>query len=157
MNKLFDLRNLSSNLAGYWADAEKNIWSTKQGSARRLTKSSPSTSQYAYWSFSRNGYSSTMRVDQLDRMLEADSRFRDYRNSLKTNSPAFAAFSPVAKGFIIGSVTTAGISFSSSPRVHATEAEARKECERLATAHPQKAFMYVEIKGTVKATGFNWS
>ena len=57
----------------------------------------------------------------------------------------------------VGSVSSEGVSFSSRPKVHASEASARAECERLATTNKGKTFMYVEIKGSVKASGVNWS
>lgn len=52
-----------------------------------------------------------------------------------------------AKGFIIGSVTANGFSFSTTPRVHTTAQLARAEAKRLSTAQPGKLFVIVQFYG----------
>lgn len=60
--------------------------------------------------------------------------------------------------FIIGSIYENGqMSFSSTPKQHASEPAARAEAERLALSTPSKTFVVCKIVGTVKATGVQWN
>ena len=155
MENLFDLAKLGSQYRGYFVDREGKVYSNKQGALRALKISAPSNTFHKYWNLSTNGYSSPVRTDRFDNMLNRSDEYRTFVKAAKVTG-AFAP-SATAKGYIVGSVTNSGVSFSSNPKVHTSEASARTECERLASSYKGKTFMYVEIKGTVKASGFNWS
>lgn len=157
MTQLYALSKVASYLADYHVDASGQVYSTKQGAARPLKASAPSTSQYKYWSFSHHGSSRTMRTDELARMLDRDVGYQAWKRGAYGSASMTSAPVTTSKGYIVGSVSADGVSFSSRPKVHDTEQSARTECERLASAYKGKTFMYVEIKGTVKATGFSWS
>jgi hypothetical protein len=157
MTQLYSLSKVASYLADYHVDASGQVYSTKQGNARALKASAPSTSQYKYWSFSHHGSTRTMRTDELARMLDRDSGFQAWKRNMGSASMTASASTGSGKGYIVGSITDSGVSFSSRPKVHSSESEARVECERLASMYKGKTFMYVEIKGSVKATGFSWS
>lgn len=58
--------------------------------------------------------------------------------------------------FVIGSITSTGVSFSTNPKVHIGESTARAECERLATIIPSKKFALFELIDTCQATGVSW-
>ena len=155
MENLFDLSKLGSHYKGYFVDNRGMVYSNKQGSLKALKVSAPSNTFHKYWNLSHNGYANPVRTDRFDSMLNNSNEFRTFVNAAKVTG----AFAPAAhgKGYIVGSVTSSGVSFSSNPKVHTSEASARTECERLASSYKGKTFMYVEIKGTVKASGFNWS
>ena len=156
MENLFDLSKLGSQYSGYFVDREGKVYSNKQGILRALKVSAPSNTFNKYWNLSTNGYAQAVRTDRFDEMLNRSDEYRSFVNAAK----ALGAVTPAAtmsKGFIVGSVSPQGVSFSSRPKVHTSEASARAECERLATSNKGKTFMYVEIKGSVKASGVNWS
>lgn len=156
MENLFDLSKLGSQYCGYFVDREGKVYSNKQGTLRALKVSAPSNTFNKYWNLSTNGYAQAVRTDRFDEMLNRSDEYRSFVNAAK----ALGAVTPAAtmsKGFIVGSVSPQGVSFSSRPKVHTSEASARAECERLATTNKGKTFMYVEIKGSVKASGVNWS
>ena len=155
MENLFDLSKLGSHYKGYFVDKNGMVYSNKQGTLRALKISAPSNTFHKYWNLSTNGYSNPIRTDRFDNMLKNSNEYRTFVNSAKMTG-AFAP-SASAKGYIVGSVTSSGVSFSSNPKVHVSEASARSECERLASSYKGKTFMYVEIKGTVKASGFDWN
>ena len=154
MENLFDLSKLGAGYKGYFVDRDGKVYSNKQGTLRALKISAPSNTFHKYWNLSRDGYSHSVRADRFEDMLNRSDEFRSYARGAKVTG----AFTPVGgKGYIVGSVTNGGVSFSSNPKVHTNEASARTECERLASSYKGKTFMYVEIKGTVKASGFDWN
>lgn len=51
------------------------------------------------------------------------------------------------KKYIVGSFSAGVFSVSSQPFGHYSEAQARAECSRLATANPNKLFVYLQIQG----------
>jgi hypothetical protein len=60
-------------------------------------------------------------------------------------------------GWIIGTVNGSHYSFSTTPRVHDTEASVNTEIERLAKANPGTVFIKVKIESRVQAGGVSWS
>lgn len=154
MENLFDLSKLGAQYNGYFVDREGKVYSNKQGTLRALKVSAPANTFNKYWNLSTNGYAQAVRTDRLEEMLNRSDEYRSFVKDAKSVSAPAAVMS---KGFIVGSVSSEGVSFSSRPKVHASEASARAECERLATTNKGKTFMYVEIKGSVKASGVNWS
>lgn len=154
MENLFDLSKLGAQYNGYFVDREGKVYSNKQGTLRALKVSAPSNTFNKYWNLSTNGYAQAIRTDRFEEMLNRSDEYRSFVKAPKSDSAPAAIMS---KGFIIGSVSSDSVSFSSRPKVHTTEASARAECERLAIANKGKTFVYVEIKGSVKATGVNWS
>jgi hypothetical protein len=53
-----------------------------------------------------------------------------------------------ARKFIIGTIDYNGyFSLSSRPFYHGTDLEAKRECTRLATLNPGKAFIYMQLAG----------
>lgn len=155
MENLFDLSKLGSHYRGYFVDRDGKVYSNKQGALRALKISAPANTFHTYWNLSTNGYSAPVRTDRFDKILNSSAEYRTFVNAAKVTG----AFTPSssAKGYIVGSVTSGGVSFSSNPKIHSNEASARAECERLASTNKGKTFMYVEIKGAVKASGFSWS
>lgn len=153
MENLFDLSKLGSHYRGYFVDRDGKVYSNKQGTLRALKISAPSNTFHKYWNLSNNGYAQAVRTDRFDEMLNRSDEYRTFVKAAKVTG----AFAPSGgKGYIVGSVTSGGVSFSSNPKIHTSEASARTECERLASSYKGKTFMYVEIKGTVKASGFDW-
>lgn len=153
MENLFDLSKLDSRLRGYFVDYEGKVFSNKHGGVFREMIASGNGSN-KYWNFSNNGCRDSIRVDRLVRMLNHNHEYRSFASAAKALGVTAEAMN---KGFIIGSVSSQGVSFSKRPKVHTSEASARAECERLAISNKDKSFMYVEIKGSVKASGVNWS
>jgi hypothetical protein len=154
MENLFDLSKLDSRLRGYFVDYEGKVYSNKQGVFREMIASRNGSNKY--WNFSNNGCKHSIRADRLVRGLNHNHEYRSFASAAKAlgvTAPAEA----MNKGFIVGSISPQGVSFSNRPKVHTTEASARAECERLAILFTHKTFMYVEIKGSVKASGVNWS
>lgn len=153
---LFDLSKYSSSYKGYWVDVNGKVYSTKQGALRALKASG--TGSHQYWSLSNGSYSTGYRTDRFARDLQSSQSYCAWKETQKGE----AVFTPAStstssKGYMVGSAAGENVSFSSQPKVHSTEAAARQECERLAAAHKGKTFLYVEIKGTVKASGFAWN
>lgn len=149
MENLFDLSAFGSHYKGYFVDKDGKVYSNKSGSMRALKVSAPANTMHKYWNLSHNSYSNSIRTDRFADMLSKSAEYRSFtKDSVMTSA---------GKGFIVGSVTAGGVSFSSNPKIHATESSARTECERLASANKGKTFMYVEIKGSVKASGYSWS
>lgn len=164
MENLFDLSKLDSRFRGYFVDAEGKVYSNKLGFFRALKPSAPRNGYNKYWNFSANGRAQAIRIDRFARMLGLNDEYRSFAKAAKAAKElaavaADSAATPAAmsNGFIVGTVLPHGVSFSDRPKVHTTEASARAECERLAILNKGKTFMYVEIKGSVKASGVNWS
>ena len=151
MNKeLFDLSKMFGlDYKGYWVDESANVFSTKQGSARMLTSSGIGANKY--WYFSTSLGTTSWRVDRFNAALTQDYNFIAYKERNQMNKEIRS------KRYMVGSIAGASVSFAAQPKIHETEASARAECERLATVNSGKTFMYVEIKGTVKASGFTWN
>ena len=60
----------------------------------------------------------------------------------------FASNVRTARGnFIVGNVSAAGFSVSSTPVLHATATTAAAECARLAKLEPGKTFIYLQVCG----------
>lgn len=70
-----------------------------------------------------------------------------YMNKTNLNSIPMAISATKDKRFIVGSVSTSGVSFASSPAVHITSGEARAECTRLARMNPGKLYIFVQLCG----------
>lgn len=147
---LYPLRKVANYLAGYHVDATGQVYSTKQGTTPR--KMTASGTSHKYWCF---GYKGTMRIDELDRYLAKDIGFQAWKKDACVANVVQHTIR--SNCFIVGSVDDSGVSFSSRPKVHDTEQSARTECERLASMNKGQTFLYAEIKGCVKATGFSWS
>lgn len=141
--------------SGYTADEYGYIWSTRQGAERRLTLQSGV--KYAYTCINKpDGYrrgkaitatASIKRQDIIDRLAQRSNGVS------KPFHPAVLSTS----GYIVGSVTTNGLSLAPSPKIHKSLADVRTETERLAKAYPGKTFVYLEIKGNCTAGGVTWS
>ena len=155
MKDLFDLSKLDPLLSGYFVNYKGKVYSNKQGGVyREMTASRNGTNKY--WKFSANGFTQAIRADRLVQMLNRNCEYRRFVDAAQARDVTTPA-APMSKGFIIGSVSSQGVSFSKRPKVHTSEASARAECERLDISNKDKYFMYVEIKGSVKASGVNWS
>lgn len=62
-----------------------------------------------------------------------------------------------AKGmWIIGSLSSAGVSFATAPALQRTHAAAIREAERLAALHPGKMFMPVQLQGAAIKHAVTW-
>jgi hypothetical protein len=68
------------------------------------------------------------------------------KNSLDTQADAINAIRN--QHYIVGSVSAQGsFSFSATPVVQYTVADARQECKRLANQNPGKLFVFVKLQG----------
>ena len=143
---------------GYTADEHGYIWSTRQGKQRQLCmqgvgtgKCYTSVNKPAGYRFGKAITASYMirRADIIDRMAK-----------LMATGQSPGPFHPVTfstSGYIVGSVTLSGLSFSTFPKIHKSLAEVRTETERLAKLNSGKTFVYLEIKGNCTAGGVQWS
>lgn len=61
----------------------------------------------------------------------------------------------VQSGWIVGSISSAGLSFSDRPSLHQSLESAKAEAERLAKTSPKK-FIVVKVEGAVQVTGITW-
>ena len=154
MKKLFDLTRYDFKMSGYFVDAQLNVYSNKQSVdvARPLTMSCPKNTNRKYWSLTYKGNKYSVDVEAFNFNLLNCSAFNSWKKENEMKSDAST------KGFMIGSAgDDCSISFSSFPVIHQTEAAARAESERLAKAYKDKVFVYVEIRGYVRASGVSWS
>ena len=156
MENLFDLSKLDPLFHGYFVDREGKVYSNKLGFFRALKPSASRNTSNKYWRLSANGCAHAIRTDRLVRMLNRNHAYRSFANATKELSVTTPA-TTMSKGFIVGTLSSQGVSFSNRPKVHTSEASARAECERLAMLKTHETFMYVEIKGRVTASGVNWS
>jgi len=171
MNKdnLFHLIEIDSKLEGYFIDVDmQDIYSTRTGPLRRLSKSKPGGVRYEYWSLynRRAGRSETYNITKFRQNLEQATEFIEWRNEM-IRSRARAGSSGrvqagssdrVLGGYVLSAVTTGGVlSYSKTPKVHSTEAEARAEAERLAKKNVGVILVVTKIIGSVVAGGVTWS
>jgi hypothetical protein len=144
---------------GYTADEHGYIWSTRQGTARKLTLQTyrvkhPYTclNKPAGHRFGKaiTASYSMKRADVIDRL--AKFNLDAFGKSIPSHPTTLSA-----TGYVVGSVAMHGLSFAHSPKIHKSLAEVRTETERLAKAYPGKTFVYLEIKGNCTAGGVTWS
>lgn len=154
---LFDLTKVfGSSFRGYWIDRDFNAWSTKRGAPYKLARTGTGACRGKYYSFYTGRYSTSMRVDEMQSKLRSNSEFTAYVRATAVTTHV-SATAPSTKGYIIGSTYATGVmSFASFPKVHATEASARAECERLAKANRGTSYTYFEIKSTATAGDISW-
>lgn len=153
IDKLFPLSVLSDCFEDYYADTDMNVYSNKSGTLCPMKGST--SNMHQYWNFSYFGSTRAIRKDELNRMLNNNKLFQEWKS---TNSSYDMSAQKSSKGFIIGSVDEHGImSFSNFAKVYNTEQSTRIECERLANSHINKTFVYAEIKGYVKSSGVTWN
>lgn len=160
VSELFPLWTaLGSEFKHYYINRELNqVYSTKRpGQPHPMTKTGTGSCRYTYWSLStgqRHG-NFTIRVDELARKVLSTDAFRNWKNN---SLVAAAKPTTSTKGFIVGTIYVDGrMSFAAEPKVHATEASAIAECERLARSNNGNTFIYLEIKGKCKFGGVSWN
>lgn len=161
MNKddLFHLAEIDHNLEGYYIDADLyDIYSTRTGPLRVLTKTKPASTRCWYWHLynRRLGRSEAYNTEKFRKDLRLSTEFIEWRNEL--NRSRVETGSSALGGYVLAMVTTDGIlSYSKTPKVHSTEAEARTEAERLAKKNVGVTFVVTKITGSVVAGGVTWS
>lgn len=92
-----------------------------------------------------------MELNQ-EQIHELMSKNLDPRKSsiTTTMSQTSALQSVSARNYIVGSIDFGGYwSFAPKPVFHATESEAKRECDRLARANIGKAYVYVKLAGAL--------
>lgn len=150
-SQYFDLSLINPRLRKYYVDKDLNVYSIKTGSLKALKRTS--WKGFNGWFFSYEGMRISYSTERFNNYVSNNVYFNDWKKGNEMNKNV-----NVLKGFIIGSVAENGdVSFAIRPVVHQTENSARVECERLALANKGKTFMYVEVKGTVRASGVTWS
>ena len=163
MNKdnLFHLMEIDSKLEGYFIDVDmQDIYSTRTGPLRRLSKSRPGGVRYEYWSLynRRAGRSETYNITKFRQNLEQTTEFIEWRNEMIRSRARAGSSDRVFGGYVLSAVTTGGVlSYSKTPKVHNTEAEARAEAERLAKKNVGVTLVVTKIIGSVVAGGVTWS
>ncbi len=60
-------------------------------------------------------------------------------------------------GWIIGTMGSKGLEFSSAPVVHSSLSSVRIECARIAKLVPGTQVVYLEIKGSCQSSGVTWA
>lgn len=145
---------------GYTADEHGYIWSTRQGKQRQLCMQGIGSGK-SYTSVNKpDGYRRGKAITTSITIRRADIIDRMAKLMASGQSPALTPFHPVTlsvSGYIIGSVTLSGLSFSTFPKIHKSLAEVRTETECLARTNAGKTFVYLEIKGNCTAGGVQWS
>ena len=158
-DQLFRLDSvMGSNYKDYWINSDlTQVYSTKRpGVVYAMTKTGTGSCRGQYWSLSNGGRFGNfiIRVADLATRVRNSMEFKQWHASRATSKQVVSG----GKGFIVGSVYTDGrMSFSSSPKVHLTEASARAECERLAAANRGTRYTYLEIKGSAVFGGIVWN
>lgn len=141
---------------GYEVDEYGHIWSTRRANKHRLAVQNPGTPN-TYISVNKPaGYRYGRAITDTRAIKRSDIWNRLRRIN---GNPAVAAepTKNVSKGYVIGSVISDRLSFSSFPKIHKSLAEVRTETERLAKANPGKTFIYLEIVSSCTAGGVVWS
>ncbi len=163
MNKdyLFHLAEINHNLEGYYIDADlKDIYSTRTGPLRVLTKTKPASTRCWYWHLynRRLGRSEAYNTEKFRKDVSNMREFIEWRSELNRSRVDTGSSDRVLGGYILAMVTTDGVlSYSKTPKVHSTEAEARTEAERLAKKNVGVTFVVTKITGSVVAGGVTWS
>lgn len=135
--------------AGYAFDSVGDIWSSKTGDWRKLTRSS--SGGYSLNFAGKRKYFSAEDIYHLwqaNKMLglEDDVGYQDLGEEIELD-----------RKFIIGTIAGANISISQTPVVHLSELSASLEAERLARANPGKRFILMELKGICFVDNVAWS
>lgn len=72
----------------------------------------------------------------------------NFKHTMAFSDQSSAEYSVRSRGFLVGSIDTSGVlSFSPRPVVHATESSASTEADRLSKLHPNKTFIWVQMRG----------
>ncbi len=142
INTLFSIENHDARFRGYFLDAEGNLWSNKNGSPRKLSKTRSKL----------NGYS--VHIPALIVAIVRSPRWRDYLEKVQKDAKA----PPVQSGvFVIALLDENGTpKFSTAPKVHKIENDAINEVKRLAESFPGKRFAYFKCMGVAVANGVTW-
>lgn len=130
--------------AGYAFDSVGDIWSSKTGDWRKLTRSS--SGGYSLNFAGKRKYFSAEDIYHLwqaNKMLGLEDE--DEGEIVKDRK------------FIIGTIAGANISISQTPVVHLSELSASLEAERLARTNPGKRFILMELKGICFVDNVAWS
>ena len=143
---------------GYTADEHGYIWSTRQGTERKLTLQTYRVKTPYTCLNKPAGYRFGKAITASHSMKRTDviARLAKF-NAAKTVDKPYSPLTASATGYVVGSVTLHGLSFANSPKIHKSLSEVRTETERLAKIHPGTTFAYLEIKGNCTAGGVNWS
>ena len=163
MNKdyLFHLAEINHDFEGYYIDADlKNIYSTRTGPLRVLTKTKPASTRCWYWHLynRRLGRSEAYNTEKFRKDVSLSTEYIEWRSELNRSRVDTGSSDRVFGGYILAMVTTDGVlSYSKTPKVHSTEAEARAEAERLAKKNVGVIFVVTKITGSVVAGGVTWS
>ncbi len=144
---------------GYTADEHGYIWSTRQGTARKLTLQTYRV-KHPYTCLNKPaGFRFGKAITTSYSMKRADVIARLAKFNLNAVDKAIPSHPTTlsATGYVVGSVILNGLSFATRPKIHKSLAEVRVETERLAKIHPGTTFVYLEIKGNCTAGGVTWS
>ena len=144
----------SSWTDGYTADEHGYIWSTRQGTERRLTLQSIGDKT----SINRpDGYRRGEAITATRAIKRRDVINRLAKLKVSQSLVPFFPETLSTSGYVIGSATLQGLLFDNHPKIHKSLAEVRTETERLAKLNAGKTFVYLEVKGNCTAGGVNWS
>jgi len=143
-------------VSGYTVDEHGYIWSTRQGTARKLTLQSAGSKSYTCIN-KPDGRRFGKAITATYAIKRSDIVDRLAKHNLYKEKPYFPDFQLTANGYVIGSVTPQGLSFSMHPKIHKSLADVRSETERLAKSNPGLTFVYLEIKANCTAGGVTWN
>lgn len=158
--KLFPLTKLFPSLPhtysnGYFVDKDGYIWSTRQGAARKMALQTPGLEKTSYTCINApagRGKTSTLSIKRFTILHALNSSKEAQHFFADTHVPKVHA-----KGYVVGTLSTTGISFAISPKIHDTLQSARTETERLAKTFPGNKYAYLEIQGICVAGELTWS
>lgn len=148
INNLFAIGHHDARFYGYFLDTEGFLWSTKNGSLRKISKSRSKLNNHS------------VNIPMLISTIMRTPRWNDFLEMVKkTADPKSEKAVPVKRGvFVIALLDENGTpKFSTAPKVHAVENDAITEVKRLAEAFTGKRFAYFKCMGVAVANGVTWA
>jgi hypothetical protein len=142
-------------VSGYTADEHGYIWSTRQGTERKLSLQSVGSKSYTCIN-KPAGYRFGKAITATYAIKRSDIIDRLAKHNL-SQAKSYFHVELTATGYIVGSVTLSGLTFAPYAKIHKSLADVRTETERLAKLNPGKTFVYLEIRGNCTAGGVKWS
>lgn len=144
---LFSIESYDPKFDGYFLDASGNLWSTKSGAQRMISKARSKL----------NGYS--VNTQYLIVNIQKTQAWKDFvQNATAKKMPKEKISIPVTKDtFVIALIDDNGVpKFSSAPKIHDGAFDALDEVKRLSMAFPGKKFAYFKCMGVAVANGLTW-
>jgi len=153
------------NLEGYVIDADMNVYSVKRPGKPYLMTYTNDAFKLPISAKSAGG-TCFVTKELIKEVCSYSTEFQAWKQMTPSGIWSSQAMPeqkvgdyPLAptSGWIIGTMGSKGLEFSSAPVVHSSLSSVRIECARIAKLVPGTQVVYLEIKGSCQSSGVTWA